>query len=102
MKHTKGEWEIQEETMELQVALEDTDPFSCIDITCNGKNIVLIPTDWDTKVAKANAKLIAAAPKLLEALRTIVLLADRHGATGPPRIKEILDLALEEIQKATA
>ena len=67
-KHTQGEWKLQSNFIELIVANEDGDSFDCLDINCNNKNIVLIPTDWSNEEASANAKLIAAAPELLNAL----------------------------------
>jgi len=59
-KHTKGEWEIDKYNL----------------ISCNGKQIissapVAYTSDLNDEEAQANAKLIKASPKLLEALQKI-------------------------------
>jgi len=67
MKNTKGEWVIEKETNGNLWIVVDKNPNPIAQICCSGdNNNVISPTNEE----KANAKLIAAAPELLEALQT--------------------------------
>ena len=70
-----------------------------------GHHAALIEHHWDSDVAKANARLIAAAPELLEALRMFVVwygLRDKHDTLLPPKEQEAeLAQAMRAIAKAT-
>ena len=69
-KGTKGFWTINKTLIELEVVDEEGSEFEAIDILSEDmRNIILVPTDVGSEQAEANAKLIAAAPELLEALK---------------------------------
>lgn len=92
LKHTKGPWE---------AGKPNADQWS---ILSNGIFICMLPTN--TKEALANAKLIAAAPELLEALQKCSPVIDQlinQTASGTYR-NELCDLNIllkTVIQKAT-
>jgi len=95
MGHTKGKWEI---------AKSGNDDFNiCVRTHLDGGSICHI-TSWSEEYA--NAKLIAAAPDLLKALKEISL---GNGAYDPDQLKHASNcidnmklLALEAIKKATS
>ena len=69
MKHTEGKWIVDRKSetfTEITVCTEQMDICTvlCIDI--------------DYEEAEANAKLIAAAPELLEVLKNIIKISDRN------------------------
>ncbi len=91
MNHTKGTWMAKEG----QIYPEET-----------GKTLALIPYfDKDDKEQEANAKLIAAAPEMLEALIEISKGAGRYNEDrlihASNTIEDMQQLANDAIQKAT-
>ena len=79
-KHTPGPWEWygpnllcggERQSENILNSADDGRPY--------GDHAALIEHHWDGDVAKANARLIAAAPELLEALKEIVDAADGAG-----------------------
>ena len=61
LKHSKGEWFVSEQNLDLKVKSRN----SMMGTIC-------ILNDIFEEEAQANAKLIASAPKLLEALQTLL------------------------------
>ena len=99
-KHTPGPWEWngpnqlwggERATEEVLTAKDDGEPY--------GMHSALIEHHWDGGVAKANARLIAAAPELLEALRALIDMdvAYQRG----PAVQEAVEAARAAIAKAT-
>jgi hypothetical protein len=66
-KHTSGPWYVEEEPAGILVVAEK--PGLCVSVTVPGRKT--------TAEDRANARLIAAAPELLNALKT-VLSGDSH------------------------
>ena len=94
-KFTQGEWVIEKQ--------RDT---VCIDILCNDEVVATCWDDYDcVDQLRANAKLIAAAPDLLNRLNSIVLSVKAHpdyvnGQEGD-EWHDIVELAEQTIKKAT-
>ena len=94
-KFTEGEWIIDKK--------RDT---VCIDILCNNEVVSTCWDDYDcVDQLRANAKLIAAAPDLLNRLNSIVLSVKAHpdyvnGQEGD-EWHDIVELAEQTIKKAT-
>ena len=94
-KFTEGEWVIDKQ--------RDT---VCIDILCNNEVVATCWDDYDcVDQLRANAKLIAAAPDLLNRLNSIVLSVKAHpdyvnGQEGD-EWHDIVELAEQTIKKAT-
>ena len=94
-KFTQGEWVIDKQ--------RDT---VCIDILCNDEVVATCWDDYDcVDQLRANAKLIAAAPDLLNRLNSIVLSVKAHpdyvnGQEGD-EWHDIVELAEQTIKKAT-
>ena len=66
----------------------------------DGSEVVAdIRIHWDAATVEANARLIASAPDLLQALRVLAGFAAAHG--GDILVKEHLKLARAAIEKAT-
>lgn len=101
-KFTKGEWS-QDHTNPRQINIRDQKlrlicgvPYDCSPPVV-GKNEI-----EDVKEIQANAKLISAAPKLLEALQGIVDFEQRMRAKGTPMIgTSHMNKAYTAIRKAT-
>ena len=93
-KHTPGPWKARKgfhaDTIEIFHPDKSVKPpfYPC--------EIATIASDRDTAKAKANARLIAAAPELLEALQAFVKYADDVNDDSPE-----LDRARSAIAKAT-
>jgi hypothetical protein len=84
--HTPAPWEYKEDILSGNIDI----------VSAKREFITLIYTDSDTELAKidiANAKLIAAAPELLEALIEVVRISDRK--------HDAWDKAKAAIKKAT-
>lgn len=92
-KHTPGPWEVDFETYPIMVRSQ-SETWPLVDELGNeeGRAGVFIANTGDNK---ANARLIAAAPDLLEALCKLAELYDAMGAPrGPCRI--IADAAIDK------
>ena len=91
-KFTEGEWIIDKK--------RDT---VCIDILCNDEVVATCWDDYDcVDQLRANAKLIAAAPDLLEALNDLVLASDL--SSNSPVVgnwNALINNAKKSIKKAT-
>lgn len=86
-QHTEGNWH----SHDGQIYPEQT-----------GKTLALIPYfDKENEEQQANAKLIAAAPELLEALQQAVKEMEQINNIYPERVLGRLDQARAAIQKAT-
>lgn len=91
-KFTEGEWIVDKN--------RDT---VCIDILCNDEVVATCWDDYDcVDQLRANAKLIAAAPDLLEALNDLVLASDLS-SNSPVVVNwnELINNAKKSIKKAT-
>ena len=96
-KHTQGQW-----------IFGKFNNFEYFDIDCNGNRIASVycgidtPQDFQNE-AEANAKLIAAAPELLEALKVLLKEARQNSfiATGSISDTAAEMAAQEAINKAT-
>ena len=85
MKHTKGNWYAKEG----QIYPEET-----------GKTLALIPYyDKDNEEQEANAKLIAAAPDMLEALNDLINAYEVKMGKSAVRLR--IEIAKDAINKAT-
>ena len=90
-KHTPGPWELGEPTSQLEFGVYATDKISGIKyFLANAEGHMRY------KESLANARLIAAAPELLEALQAFVKYADDVNDDSPE-----LDRARSAIAKAT-
>ena len=95
-EHTKGEWSVDYEestpnehgVYDLPIAF-DTNKINCVSVWLNGK--------YPTKEEESNAKLIAAAPELLEALKNCQI-----GIEKMIGWEEVNSQALKAIKKATS
>lgn len=81
LKHTKGEWEIDPDDNYSITAKQAPDD--------GGDIICMAPLEWEDSMKRweANAKLIAAAPELLEALNNLV---NKFGS-----VKQVKELGIE-------
>lgn len=94
-KHTKGEWTITKATTYNGI------PDSVLEIGTEKQIIATIHgaehthTAVNVKQAEANAKLIAAAPELLEALKNaIYIIETQAGGFGVEELKETIKKAI--------
>jgi len=68
-KGNQGVWSVNEE----------------LDVVCAGKYVALISLHDGESTRRANAKLIAAAPELLEALQEMVAIVKKHTYPQPDK-----------------
>ncbi len=90
--HTPGPWKV-EETSSGPIYIEARD----------GRALATLAA-WssdDMPGAAANARLMAAAPDLLEALRFLVLDVEHYGAQGVAPTKAAMNAAKDAVAKAT-
>jgi len=92
-KHTKGNWVYQKYSTDYGVYSE----------TGNGRDIALVREYGSDEEAEANAKLIAAAPEMLEALIEInKMIADSVTCNGVKLNTGIIaKISMSAIRKAT-
>lgn len=94
MKHTPGPWRARRNNAFWEInpinAGDDGIPFSVGDVCSSA------PNNPDGGLQEANARLIAAAPEMLEALKEIL-----DCANGLIDEREILNIATTAIAKAT-
>ena len=98
MKHTPGPWELGNPTSQLEFGVYATDKISGIRyFLANAEG------HMGYKESLANARLIAAAPELLEALQSLVNQFLQRGVFTAPEHPDRIALALAEsaIAKAT-
>jgi hypothetical protein len=93
-QHTPGPWELAERSgrsdSRLAAVLNDAE---------SDAYIIISASDPDEE--SANARLIAAAPELLDALRQVVIEATESPNSDANRLELILELARAAIAKAT-
>ena len=105
MKHTQGPWEIRATRIDDNAFISDIQAPNQDNPSQSGSNPT-VATTWyrpDDGEAEANARLIAAAPDLLEALNELVnwFGMDRSDWDGWEGVNEVLDSASNAIAKAT-
>jgi len=100
MKHTKGEWRIDDMPLPSRKTVEIK---HCGEVICSLKHRQRVKhyTLDGLPEMKANAKLIAAAPELLRALNTISEAFWTDGETEEEKISDLQNIATEAIKKAT-
>lgn len=81
MSYTKGPW--KQESAELSICrlIVSVEDVSCEKISTDALTIAYVPTDYERDTQMANARLIATAPELYEALKALCNYID---AEGPP------------------
>lgn len=95
-KHTPGPWVLDD----FEVSTE-RDPANLIAHVYACDRPENPDNEWDVGIeTAANAKLIAAAPDLLEALEQIMVLVDASGSTPRPSVAKIIVAARAAIAKA--
>lgn len=108
-KHTQGEWImdikgwINSNPQSIHIQLNSENHFSGksiakINIVCGGEYDSF---NYDLEEANANAKLIAAAPDLLDALNNICKRLDYTNLSERDTFKQLYLNAIEAINKAT-
>lgn len=95
MKHTKGEWSVKSFS-DSRVIVKHVIHSSNGDTICK----VMRDDNDDSEAELANAKLIAAAPELLEALNSLI--SEIDDAVMPTSSNEAISKAKAAIKKATA
>jgi hypothetical protein len=99
-KHTPGPWEWfgpnllcgdERQSEDILKSADDGKPY--------GHHSALIEHHWDADVAKANARLIAAAPDLLEALKKLDDFFETYRPEGHP-VSDPHELVRAAIDKA--
>ena len=92
MKHTQGEWKIKINGLQTELHIVSQDDF----------DIAVVPFAWrKSEINEANAKLIAAAPDLLEALKIAIQYMKVFMIRGEePLVGENLEVDLNKAQTA--
>ena len=86
MSHTKGPWSMRERYIEI---LDSTVTMDVFAVTANRAEDTVCEIPMDASNAEANARLIAAAPDLLEACRHMIMEWRLHGSlTDSARVGE--------------
>lgn len=100
MKHTKGKWVVFDTGDTIDINAEDSEGFTLIaEIPCSLRNRYEHLLDEK----EANAKLIAAAPELLEALEDVANMCKGHLIEGLEfDAVEVMENVDEAIKKATS
>lgn len=95
MKHTPGQWEVRNTRAPVLAIYKKT-------LRMSAGRIASVPIrDGYTKVADANARLIAAAPELLEACKTFLTQwREKMTSDGVSVPDKGIDLAVKAIAKA--
>ena len=111
MNHTPGPWKLESTTLDICRLIVSIETVNCEAVRPTaGANytIAYIPTDYETKNQKANARLIATAPELLEACKWFmqaltngVLVRDITNDDDPDWAKKMIDLTMQ-LQKTQA
>lgn len=93
MKHTPAPWEFSD----MSGLTMDDKPYASAHIGANGEIIAMLGDDYEKRDAVvANARLMASAPELLEALENFVTVCD----SAPPI--ELVRYIAESCEKARA
>lgn len=99
MSYTPGPWYI-----DLDLNLDEQEPYTCIAETSRYSIFGIYQPNLDNETAyaldRANAKLIVAAPELLEALETLMTAGVFHDVSNSNRTAKALELANYAIAKA--
>lgn len=97
-KHTKGKWRAISSYNDQKVLVTNEKNYLLAHCYAHVRETGNQPLSLEE--AEANAKLISAAPELLEALNNLVNSCEYHGKRRIPDMKHIAD-AIEAIKKAT-
>lgn len=96
LKHTPGEWVARIDKIGIDIIQSNTG----FGITGLGNYDKLMKADYNIETAKANAKLIAAAPQLLEALIKGYNLSDKLQMPTESELRAFKEKAQQAINKA--
>lgn len=96
MKHTKGEWKRNPHDTDLEETIKSDSGLRICEVKSFGSNDCF--RDPSVEERKANAKLIAAAPELLEALQELLIYC-RGNMTN--QLEPLVGRAINAINKAT-
>lgn len=95
-KHTPGEWICYAD-------LPSTEPNWHIVTTADRMRVIAnVHIEPGNQMDEANARLIAAAPDLLEAVRSLVFLNDNHSPFGGEIARDKIDRAWDKARDAVA
>ena len=106
MKHTKGEWIVDQDGLHYPTEITNGKYDSRLDAIIGGKQIAIVTKEYDEEEydndeVQANAKLIAAAPDMLERIERMKELVWVYFESMPQDIKHELSLLREVYKKAT-
>ena len=96
--HTPGPWNIEEDSMRDELSIGHNR------VSVGRREIALVGVGYEEDIdqeQRANARLIAAAPELLEALQTLVTFSDFNDEESHATFVRQLDGARAAIAKAT-
>jgi hypothetical protein len=92
-EHSPGPWTIDRTTLSIVRLLITPEDVTAWHISSERTTIAYVPSDYNPREQKANARLIAAAPALLAACRA-VLSSPRHGDTPSDEAIEMVRAAI--------